>query len=176
MPVISSCANKPTQIVPNTPLTRCTDKAPTGSSNLNLSNIITATTTSAPAIKPITKALPTLTNAQGAVIATRPARHPLRVIPRSGFPINNQQIIVELIIAAAAAVFVVTATCAIALGSAAIVEPGLNPNHPNHNMNVPIVASDRLCPGIALMWPLSYLPIRGPSITTPASAAHPPTL
>ena len=42
--------------------------------------------------------------------------------------------------------------------------------------NVPIVASDRLWPGIALIWPLSNLPMRGPSMITPAKAAQPPTL
>src|SRR3990170_5574658 len=59
--------------------------------------------------------------------------------------------------------------------SSAIVEPGLNPNQPNHNTNTPMVAEVRLWPGIGLTWPaLLYLPIRGPSIHAPVSAAQPP--
>src|SRR3989338_10860273 len=56
-----------------------------------------------------------------------------------------------------------------------MVEPGLNPNQPNHKTNVPRVAKDKLWPGIGLTLPLLYLPNRGPSNNTPAKAAHPPT-
>src|SRR5262245_19926204 len=105
------------------------------------SNPITARTTSTPAMEPIKSDAPTVTNAHGAVIATRPARQPLSVIPRSGLPSKSQQVSVAVSVAAAAAVFVVTAISAIALGSAAIVLPGLKPNQPNHSTKQPIVAA-----------------------------------
>ena len=46
-------ANSPTQIVPNMPPTRWTDRAPTGSSSLILSNNRTEKTTSTPAMRPM---------------------------------------------------------------------------------------------------------------------------
>ncbi len=68
-------------------------------------------------------ALDTLTNAQHGVIATRPASSPLIDMPRSGFPIMIQDAAVAVSIATIPAVFVVISICAIAPGSAAIVEP-----------------------------------------------------
>src|SRR3989338_6356715 len=128
-----------------------------------------------PAIKPMMSDEPTLTNAQGAVMATSPARQPFKVIPKSVFPNKTHDATVALNIAAAAAVLVVMQICDIAFGSAAIVEPGLNPNQPSHRTNVPIVARLRLCPGIGFIEPSSlYFPNLGPSIITPANAAQPP--
>ena len=49
--MIESCAKRPTQIVPKTPQTRCTESAPTGSSSFTLSKKSTAKTTSTPAIE-----------------------------------------------------------------------------------------------------------------------------
>ncbi len=78
---------------------------------------------------------------------------------------------------AAAAMFVLSAMVAMAAGSAAIVLPGLNPNHPSQRIRQPSVAEVMLWPGIGLTWPFGrYLPRRGPSTMTPASAAHPPML
>ena len=55
-------------------------------------------------------------------------------------------------------------------------EPPLKPNQPIHSINVPKVASARFEPGIGVTLPsLAYLPIRGPKIMAPISAAHPPT-
>jgi hypothetical protein len=45
-----------------------------------------AMTTSTPATPPMMTAAPELTNAQGPVIATRPARRPLQIMVTSGFP------------------------------------------------------------------------------------------
>src|SRR5688500_6409072 len=100
----SGVANRPTHSVPNTPLTRCTDVAPTGSSILILSNPSTASTTSTPATAPMPTETAGVTNAQGAVIATRPARQPLIVMPMSGLPSTSQQVSVAVLVAAAAAV------------------------------------------------------------------------
>ena len=59
-------------------------------------------------------------------------------------------------------------------------DPPLNPNHPNHKINTPSVASgiDELAKGaIALASPVSEnLPSRGPSKIAPANAAAPPAL
>src|SRR3990170_5586011 len=72
---------------------------------------------------------------------------------------------------------VLIAILAIASGSAAIVLPGLNPNHPNQSTNIPSVAIPISCPGIALTLPsLEYFPSLGPSIIAPTNAAHPPML
>src|SRR3989338_2597522 len=168
-------ANNPTANVPHTPLTRCTANAPTGSSIFTLSNPMTASTTITPAISPMMAALMALTNAQGAGVATSPARQPLMVMPRSGLPSNIVETMVAESMAAAAAVLVVTQMRAIASGSAAMVEPGLNPNHPSHRTKQPISASERLCPGIGFAVPsLLYLPYRGPKAMMPARPAQPP--
>src|SRR5688572_9131231 len=174
-PIRSAVENRPTQIVPNTPLTRCTDVAPTGSSILILSKNMTANTTRTPAIEPMITEEPTVTNAQGAVMATRPARQPFSVMPRSGLPIMIQHVAVAVSVANAAAVFVVMAISPMATASRPIVLPGLNPNQPNHRTKQPIVAAIMLWPGIGLTLPSAeYLPIRGPSIQAPTRAAQPP--
>ena len=59
---------------------------------------------------------------------------------------------------------------------AAMVEPGLNPNQPSQRISTPSAAEVMLWPGIGWTLPsLPYLPMRGPSTMTPASAAQPPT-
>src|SRR5258708_4893434 len=131
--MIFGSEKRPTHSVPKTPLARWTDVAPTGSSILILSNPMTDTTTSTPAIAPMTTDEATLTYAHGAVIATSPARQPLSVMPRSGFPSKSHAVTVAVSVATAPAVFVTTATSAMKPGSAAIVLPGLNPNHPSQS-------------------------------------------
>src|SRR3990172_13005342 len=149
---------------------------PTGSSILILSKNRTESTTSTPATSPMTSELGTLTKAHGAVIATRPARAPLRIIVRSGLPNRSQAVIDAAIAAVAAAVLVATAIRPIAPASAAIVLPGLKPNQPNHSTKTPSVANAMLWPGSGSTLPsLLYLPMRGPSAMAPANAAQPPT-
>ena len=119
----------------------------------------------------------TVTKAHGAVIATSPARQPLTDMPRSGFPSHSQLSAVAERSAMNAAVFVVMKTCAIAFGSEAIVDPGLNPNQPSHSTKQPMTPDVMLCAGIGCASPFGpNLPRRGPSTRTPASAAQPPTL
>src|SRR5437870_6491845 len=166
-------ANNPKQSVPNTPFTKWTEVAPTGSSTWTRSKKNTARTTRIPAMTPMMKELATLTKAHGAVIATRPANPPFNVMLRSGFPATIHIIKNALIDAVAAAVFDVTAIWAIEAQSAAIVDPGLKPNHPNHSTNTPIVADVKLCPWIGCVLPSLYLPMRGPSMIAPAKAAQP---
>ena len=74
----------PTASVPQTPFTRWTDSAPTGSSSCSLSKISTDGTTITPPIRPIRIDAVGLTQSAPAVIATSPARQPFRVIERSG--------------------------------------------------------------------------------------------
>jgi hypothetical protein len=115
-----------------------------------------------------------VTVAQGAVIATRPANTPFRVMPPSGFLKIAHAVMSAVMAPAAAARFVVTAIRAMS-GVPAVVLPGLNPNQPNHRMKTPRAAIGMLWPGIALTFPsLEYRPSRGPSITAPQRAAHPP--
>ncbi len=69
-----------------------------------------------------------------------------------------------------------TSTYDTAPASADSTEPPLNPNQPSQSRNTPIVTSGMLCPMIGLMLPpLTYLPIRGPRMITPARAPQPPT-
>ena len=55
------------------------------------------------------------------------------------------------------------------------VDPGLNPNQPNHKIKHPIAASGILCPGIVFGLPSAlYFPNLGPSTIAAARAANPP--
>ncbi len=82
-----------------------------------------------------------VTNAQGAVTATRPARQPFRIMDKSGFFRSTQAVSVAPSAPVAAAMFVATRTWAMAAPfMAAIVEPGLNPNQPSQRINTPSAA------------------------------------
>ena len=113
-----------------------------------------------------------------AVIATRPARAPLRIIVRSALPNQTRDSSIAATRPPAAAMFVLTKMSATALALSMPVtcscEPPLKPNQPSHRISVPIVASGRLAPGMG--WTLPYLPLRAPSRITPASAAAAPVM
>src|SRR3990172_2081107 len=85
-----SWASRPSIKVPKTPHMRWTEMAPTGSSTLIRSKKRTERTTKTPAPRPMMSESATLTNAHGAVMATRPAREPLRIMVRSGFLSSSQ--------------------------------------------------------------------------------------
>src|SRR3989338_2949584 len=138
--LIAASEKRPTAKVPQIPFTKCTERAPTGSSILILSKDRTEKTTKTPAIAPIVIELKGLTKAQGAVIATRPAKAPLIVMDKSGFPIKSHREKLTFRPPAAAAILVVTAIWGMAPGSAAMVLPGLKPNQPSHRINPPKVA------------------------------------
>src|SRR5690606_23137339 len=74
----------PTAKVPQMPHTRWTEVAPTGSSILILSNMMTEATTNMPAAKPMMTELMGVTTSAPAVMPTRPASTPFNVIERSG--------------------------------------------------------------------------------------------
>ncbi len=108
------------------------------------SNMKTAPTTSTPAIAPIIQEESGVTTSAPAVIATRPARHPLRAMVASGFLETIQLVSVAVMMPATAARFVVTRIQLVAFGSPLRAEPALNPHQPNQSMNTPIVASGML--------------------------------
>src|SRR5213593_4467329 len=73
--------------MPHSPLTPCTEIAPTGSSMRNRRSMKkTAAHTSTPATPPISTAEGAVTKAHGAVMATRPASVPFASIEGSGLP------------------------------------------------------------------------------------------
>ena len=121
---------------------------------------------------PITAAAHGCTNAQGAVIATRPASMPLAIMPGSGLPIRFIAVEHRRSVAPnAAAIAVFTATTAKRTSVAANVDAALKPNQPNSRMNVPSIAIGMLCAASARGLPSGpYLPMRGPSTIAPASA------
>ena len=115
-----------------------------------------------------------------AVMATRPARDPLRDMETSGFLYLTHVMISTVTVATAAARFVVTKILpAVTMASPSMltVEAPLNPNQQNQRINTPKAPTVRLCPGMALDLPLfEYFPIRGPRMTAPINAATPPTI
>ncbi len=135
---------------------------------------MTEITTRMPAIRPMTMELVGLTLAQPAVMPTRPARAPFRLMPISGFLKITQEVSMPATQPAQAARLVLTKIMAISV-LPAVVEPGLKPNQPSQRMNTPTAAMGRLWPGMALTSPfLPYLPNRGPMTMAPASDAQPP--
>src|ERR1700722_242579 len=88
-------ANNPTDMTPQAPQVPWTEIAPATSSTPTFSKKAALYTTRTPAITPINDAPIGVTNAQGAVIATRPARNPLHIIGGSHFPDLPQYTIIE---------------------------------------------------------------------------------
>ena len=159
------------------PLTPCTAMAPTGSSIFSLrSTKNTASMTSTPAMAPMPAAIAGLTNAHGAVMATRPASMPLAIMPGSGLPVRLVIHSIATMAPKAPAIAVFVATVANCTSSAENVEAALKPNQPNSRMNVPSMAIGMWWPGRARGVPSApNLPMRGPSTLAPARAATPPT-
>src|SRR6476469_1189898 len=147
-------ANMPTATAPNQPQKPCTDIAPQGSSTFSFRSLnSTPPHTIAPAIAPMITADVGLTNAHGAVMATRPANMPLQAIVISGFLNIRYQTSSADAEPATAARFVFTATTEIRRSVAPSVEPGLKPIHPNSKMKVPVTTNARLWAGNATGWP-----------------------
>ena len=143
-----------------------------------LSSTSTTTSTKIPATAPITKAPIVSTEAQPAVIATKPASDAFKHIPTSGFPSLIQVNIIHTTVAVAGAIVVfikIDARLSVFVAAAP-----LNPYHPNQRMKHPRAPSVIECPPIAfeIIVPSAffvYLPILAPRIIAPTKAAIPPT-
>ena len=169
-------------MVPQTPFTKWTEIAPTGSSILaTRSKNSTEKTTRMPETTPMMAAPTGETQSHPAVMATRPAREALKVMETSGLPYRHQVKIIVTTVAMAAARFVFMKTREAEAASSAVlmatVEPPLNPNQQNQRMKTPRATAVMLWPRMALGLPfLSYLPMRGPRSAAPRQAIRPPTL
>src|SRR3954452_17328505 len=141
-------AKMPTNSTPRVPHTPCTDMAPTGSSTLSRRSMkYTASTTTHPAMMPMTMAAQGSTKAHGAVMATRPASMPLAIMAGSGLPERNITQNMQATEPKAPAMAVFTATVANCGSELANVDAALKPNQPNSRMNVPSMAMGMLWPG-----------------------------
>src|SRR5436190_1422250 len=164
--------------MPHSPLTPCTEIAPTGSSMRNRRSMKkTAAHTSTPATPPISTAEGAVTKAHGAVMATRPASVPFANIEGSGLSYLIHMYSIAVMLPAAPASIVFVAMTPMRKSEPASVEPALKPNHPKARMNVPISAIGMLWPGIALTLPSAlYFPRRGPSSAAATNAITPPVM
>src|SRR5262249_9710943 len=171
----SPVAKMPTDTTPQRPFVPCTDIGPTGSSTPRASRKKTLSTTRTPATAPIMTAPIGLTNALGAVIATRPASIPLHIIVVSGLRPLAHSVNMAKTQPVKLDSIVFTTMKLMRRSVPASVDPGLNPNQPNANMNAPSTTAITLWPGIAWGFPCaSYLPMRAPMQIAPASAMRPP--
>ena len=157
----------------------CTETAPPGSSTVRRnSSHSTEKTTNAPATRPIDIASAGRTEAQAALMATRPATQPLAQREASGLPKRTRVMAAAASDAQTAESMVLTTTsggrtCGPANSSA---PARFKPDHPIQASRHPNRTKTALWPGMATgMCSLLYLPRRGPRIHAMASAAKPPT-
>jgi hypothetical protein len=115
------------------------------------------------------------------VTQTSPASAPLAVVPMSGRPVATQAAVIAASAPAEAARVVLTAIRPVT-GTAARVEPVLNPYQPNQSTNTPStnrysdwVEGTRWCRARRAL-PPPCQPIRGPASSAPASAVSPPVV
>ncbi len=105
------------------------------------------------------------------MIATSPAIAPLPAMPMSIAFVLMWAVTTAARTPAAAARLVITRISGKRPSSAFRVEPGLNPNQPSQRISTPSPNSGIECPGIARGLPSGpYLPLRGPSSSSAASA------
>ena len=106
-----------------------------------------------PATKPMMNAPNGETASQPAVMATRPAREPFRVMETSGLPYRFQVKIMVTQVATAAARLVLKQTRPVRVMVSSVdrlrEEPPLKPNQQNQRMNTPRAPAVRLWPGMA---------------------------
>ena len=87
------------------------------------------------------------TFAQPAVIPTKPAKAPFKVMPTFGLP-EIIDVYIAVIEPAEADKVVVTAIAARSTSTAAKADPTLNPYHPNQRINTPSAPATIELPGI----------------------------
>mmetsp|Transcript_2117 Transcript_2117/g.3616 ORF Transcript_2117/g.3616 Transcript_2117/m.3616 type:complete len:233 (-) Transcript_2117:774-1472(-) len=179
-------AKNPTKSTPNTPQPPCMGAAERGSSMWNRSRRSQSASNRSAASTPHRTAAAGSSTEHPAVTETRPARMALQAAPRSQWPhfmrARNRPLMPPL----APARVVVTAvrpTISNKTVSSPVspmmanADPGLNPYHPNHSMNVPNTTS-------VIEWPWKFgaglpslpkRPLLGPIIMAPINPAMPPT-
>ena len=117
---------------------------------------------------------------QPAVTPTRPASDALRHIETSGLPFLIHVNIIVTQVATEGAMVVVRKMAASSL--AVVAAAPLNPYQPSQRMNTPRAPRGIECPGKAFTFitlpflSRTYLPILGPTMMAPTSAAIPPTM
>src|SRR4029077_4868860 len=135
-------------------------------------------TTSAPATKPARTAVGGFRNADAALLATRPAIHPLATKDASGRPNRNRVTIAAAKPEAAAESVVFTAISTTANGSLRLNKIALaefRASHPTQASKHPVRTSTMLWAGIAAGSRLEeYFPRRGPRIQAIDNALSPP--
>ena len=166
--------------VPQTPPTRCTGTAPTTSSSLSRSSSTVDSEHSRPATAPIITAHQLSAMFGAAVMATSPARAPLRLEASPRRPKRARATITAAISPAAPARLVLARTLLMTTASVGVdsasCEPALNPNQPSHRISPPKVTRSTLDGGVAFTLPSGRnLPRRGPTTSRAARAAQPPT-
>jgi len=108
------------------------------------------------------------TKPEAGVIATKPATAPVAAPMVEALPVCAQDINIQ--VSAAVPVAICVATKALdAAESAAVAEPALNPNHPNHSSAAPNTIRGILCASIGT---LPYPNLR-PSIIAAVKPAQP---
>ena len=167
--------------VPQMPATRCTGTAPTTSSSLSRSRIRVVREQSRPATAPMMTAHQLSAMFGAAVMDTRPARAPLRLEASPKRPKIGRATITAAIRPAAPARLVLARTLLMITASAGVdsasCEPALNPNQPSQRIKTPRVTTSTLDGGVAFTLPSDRnLPRRGPTTSSAASAALPPTV
>ena len=138
-------------------------------------------TTKTPPTAPINVATTGVGVSGPAVMATKPAKAPFKIIVKSALLKSTLEIIKAPRTPPAAAALVFKKTIATAFELAISpnfkTEPPLKPNQPIHKMKVPSVARGRFAPGIGFTSPFApYLPLREPNKITPARAAAAPAM
>src|SRR5262252_1882514 len=160
MPVISAPKMPPSAWTPNT--------SSASSAPIIFLRPVQPQKQTTPTPRPITNApgMPTLPAA--GVIATRPATAPEAAPSIEGLPLISHSANIHESTAHAVARYVfMNASAAEPFASSA--EPALNPNHPNHSSDAPIMVIVRLCGLIASL----PRPTRLPSTNAPTRPATP---
>src|SRR5664279_1354102 len=150
------------------PPTRWTPTTSSESSYPSLYFSPTASSQTAPAIRPSRIEVSGVRNAQAGVIATRPATAPEAAPTLVGRPSRSFSTTSQAPMAAAVATWVFMNAMPARL-PAVSAEPALNPNHPNHSSPAPSSTNGTLCGRIGSL----RNPIRLPRTRQRASAAAP---
>ena len=162
-------ASTPVSNIPTIPPTPWQGKTSNVSSKFDFDLKCTAILEQSAATVPIKILEPTDTNPAAGVMATKPTTAPMQAPKAEGFLPTNPSKKIQVIMAAADAVFVVKNACA-AISLAPNAEPALNPNQPNQSMPVPNITNGIFAGAcVCLLMCCALLP----KTMAPAKAAKP---